>query len=73
MCKEFDENLRVLADVIYSEVGEFTEEKIAREYKKRTGFLMVNASISVSGFLKDLRDLGSLSLHAGKYQVIRHP
>lgn len=73
MCEEFDHNRRVLADVIYSENGEFTEEKIANEYKKRTGVLMVDASLSVAGYLRDLRDLGSLSMQGGKYQVRRQP
>jgi hypothetical protein len=71
MCKEFDSNRRILAEVIYSTNGEFTEHQIAQEYKKRTGRLMVDANSSVSGYLRDLRDLGSLSLQSGKYHV-RH-
>jgi hypothetical protein len=71
MCEEFDKNRRILAAVIYSTPGEFTEQQIAKEYKRQTGSFMVDAGLSISGYLKDLRDLGSLSLYAGRYQVRR--
>jgi hypothetical protein len=71
MCEEFEKNRRVLAEMIYSQEGDFTEYQIAQEYKKKTGRLIVDANRSVSAYLRDLRDLGSLSLQAGKYHVIR--
>lgn len=71
MYEEFDKNRLVLAEMIYSKEGGFTEHQIAQEYKKKTGRLIVDANCSVSGYLRDLRDLGSLSLQSGKYHVRR--
>ena len=68
MCDEFRRNVRTLADIIYSRT-DFTEAEITKEYKDKTGRLVVDASQSISGYLRELRELGALRYTNGRYHV----
>jgi hypothetical protein len=68
MCDEFDQNRRALMDLIYSK-NEFTESEIIAEYKEKRGFFIVDAVQSISGYLRDLREMGILSYSQGRYHV----
>ena len=72
MCEEFDQNRRTLAQLIFSTTGEFTERDMIQKYKKKTGYLVVDGKSSVTRFVRDLRELGALSQHAGRYRVKQH-
>lgn len=68
MCKELVNNRRILAGLIYSRC-KFTVRGMERAYKEKTGSMLVDARLGVSGYIRYLHELGVLRLMGGMYVV----
>lgn len=68
MCKELEDNRRMLAEIIYGRIT-FTAKEVVEEYRKKKGSTLVDGVLGVTGYITHLRDLGVLQLKSGRYIV----
>jgi hypothetical protein len=69
MCKEIEDNRRLLSKLVFSKKS-FTADEIIHDYKAQRGNAIIDGFESVRGFLRGLEDNGSLRLERGKYVVV---
>ena len=68
MCKEFENNRKLLARLIYSKKT-FTLERIVDGYKARKGNLIIDGQETIHGFITGFVEMGTLQDEGGRYRV----
>ncbi len=68
MCKQFDDNRRLVSKLVYSR-RQFTVEEIIAAYRNERGNAIIDGFETIRSFIRGLEEHGALRMEHGKYVV----